>query len=42
MLGGNFSIPGWGVLLATLLLPAIQAGGLAGGVSALLQQGRKI
>ncbi len=41
MLGGNFSIPGWGVLLATLLLPAIQAGGLAGGVSALLQSGRR-
>ncbi|MFN5583429.1 hypothetical protein [Gemmatimonas sp.] len=38
MLGGNFALPGWAILLATLLLPALQSGGLAGGVGRLLQR----
>lgn len=38
MLGGNFKVPGWGILLATLLLPAAQAGGTAGGVGRLLSR----
>lgn len=37
MLGGNFKLPAWGILLVTLLLPAIQAGGIAGGLSRLLR-----
>lgn len=40
MLGGNFKLPGWGVLAATLLFPALQAGGLGGGVSRLLRDER--
>jgi hypothetical protein len=35
MLGGNFAVPGIVVLLMALLLPALQAGGLAGGVARL-------
>ncbi len=35
-IGSNFGLPGWGVLAATLLLPAIQAGGMAGFVSRVL------
>jgi hypothetical protein len=38
MLGGNFALPGWAILLATLLLPALQSGGLAGGVGRLLHR----
>jgi hypothetical protein len=38
MIGGNFSVPSWGILAATLLLPALQAGGLAGGVARLLRR----
>lgn len=33
MLGGNFSLPAWAIVLVTLLLPAVQAGGIAGGVA---------
>ncbi len=40
MLGGNFKLPEWGVLVATLALPALQAGGLSGGVSRLLRNDR--
>ncbi len=40
MLGGNFKLPGWGILVATLALPALQAGGIAGGVSRLLRNDR--
>lgn len=36
MVGANFKLPGWGILLVTLLLPAVQAGGIAGGTSRLL------
>lgn len=35
-IGRNFSLPGWAVLVATLGLPALQAGGFAGLVSRLL------
>lgn len=34
MLGGVFQLPGWGVLLLSGLLPALQAGGAAGAVAA--------
>ena len=34
-LGGNFSLPGWALLLVSLLLPALQSAGLAGGVARL-------
>lgn len=37
MLGGNFKLPGYAILLVTLLLPALQAGGLAGGTARLLR-----
>jgi hypothetical protein len=37
MLGGNFKLPGYAIILVTLLLPAVQAGGIAGGVSRLLR-----
>lgn len=36
MVGGNFSAPGWVMLLVSILLPALQSGGLAGGVARLL------
>lgn len=36
MLGANFKLPGIAMLALTLLLPALQAGGLAGGVSRLV------
>lgn len=36
-LGGNFTLPGYAILLVTLLLPALQAGGLAGGTARLLR-----
>jgi hypothetical protein len=35
-IGQNFSLPGWAVLVATFVLPALQAGGCAGLVSRLL------
>lgn len=35
-LGGNFSLPGWALLLLTMLLPALQAAGFAGGVARLV------
>ena len=38
MLGGNFKLPGAGILAITLLLPALQAGGMAGGVARLARQ----
>lgn len=38
MLGGNFALPGWVILLATLLLPALQSGGLAGGTARVLNR----
>jgi hypothetical protein len=34
-IGANFNVPGWGLLALTLLLPALQAGGLAGGIARL-------
>lgn len=34
-LGANFNVPGWALLALTLVLPALQAGGLAGGVARL-------
>jgi hypothetical protein len=37
MLGGNFKLPGYAIVLVTLLLPAIQAGGIAGGTARLLR-----
>lgn len=40
MIGGNFKVPAWGIIAATLLLPAAQAGGLAGGISRLLRRER--
>ncbi len=40
MIGRNFSLPGWAVLVATLALPALQAGGLAGLVSRVLSTER--
>jgi hypothetical protein len=36
MIGANFSLPGWALVLVTLLLPALQAGGLAGAVGLLM------
>ena len=38
MLGANFKAPGWVLLVATCVLPGLQAGGLAGGVSRLAQR----
>lgn len=40
MIGGNFTLPAWAILAVTLLLPAVQAGGLAGGISRLLRNDR--
>lgn len=40
MIGRNFSLPGWAILAATLLLPALQAGGFAGLVSRVLRTER--
>jgi len=39
-IGRNFSLPGWVVLVATLALPALQAGGFAGLVSRVLRPER--
>ena len=39
-IGRNFSLPGWAVLVATLALPALQAGGVAGLVSRVLRKER--
>ena len=39
-IGRNFALPGWAVLVATLVLPALQAGGFAGLVSRLLRKDR--
>lgn len=39
-LGANFKVPGWGLLLLSVLLPALQAGGLAGGIARLLASRR--
>jgi len=39
-IGRNFSLPGWAVLVATLALPALQAGGFAGLVSRVLRKDR--
>ena len=41
-IGRNFSVPGWTVLVATLALPALQAGGFAGLVSRVLQKERVV
>lgn len=32
MIAGNFQLPAWGIMAMTLLLPALQAGGIAGGI----------
>jgi hypothetical protein len=42
MLGANFKVPAAVILLMTLLLPAIQSGGLAGGVARLLRRPRTV
>ncbi len=34
-LGGNFALPGWVLLLLSMLLPALQAAGFAGAVARL-------
>lgn len=34
-IGANFGVPGWALLALTLLWPALQSGGLAGGVARL-------
>lgn len=39
-IGRNFALPGWAVLVATLVLPALQAGGFAGLVSRVLRKDR--
>jgi hypothetical protein len=39
-IGRNFSVPGWAVLVATLALPALQAGGVAGLISRVLRKDR--
>lgn len=39
-IGRNFALPGWAVLVATLALPALQAGGFAGLVSRVLRKER--
>lgn len=39
MIGANFKLPGWGLLLVTLVLPALQSGGLAGAVGRLAGAG---
>lgn len=39
-IGRNFSLPGWAVLVATLTLPALQAGGFAGLIGRVLQKER--
>ena len=39
-IGRNFALPGWAVLVATLVLPALQAGGFAGLVSRILRKDR--
>ncbi len=39
-IGRNFSLPGWAVLVATLALPALQAGGFAGLVGRVLRKER--
>lgn len=38
MIGANFKIPGIALIAVTLLLPALQSGGLAGGIGRLLQR----
>jgi len=38
MLGANFKVPAAVIVLMTLLLPALQAGGIAGGVARLLRR----
>ena len=40
MIGRNFALPGWAILVATLALPALQAGGCAGLVSRVLRKER--
>ena len=40
MIAANFSMPAWGIVALTLLLPALQSGGIAGGVGRVLQKGR--
>ncbi len=32
MIAASFQLPAWGIVALTLLLPALQAGGIAGGV----------
>ena len=39
-LGGNFSLPGWALLLLSMLLPALQSAGFAGGVARLAARPR--
>ncbi len=40
MIATNFALPAWGIVTMTLLLPALQAGGIAGGVGRVLEKGR--
>lgn len=40
ILGGNFQLPGVALVAVALLLPAIQAGGIAGGTARLLRTAR--
>lgn len=35
MMGANFGLPAWGLMAVTLVLPALQAGGFAGGIGLL-------
>lgn len=37
-LGANFKLPGWALVLVSLLLPALQSGGIAGGVARLFRE----
>jgi len=37
-IGDNFKLPGAAIIAVTLLLPALQAGGLAGGTARLLRR----
>ena len=39
-LGGNFKVPGWALLLISILLPALQSAGFAGGVARLAARDR--
>jgi hypothetical protein len=40
-LGANFKVPGWALLLVSVLLPALQSAGFAGGLARLFDRGRR-